>query len=78
MGSSEEVKIIADDDIIDKDYVRSQISCLIKENTETAICQVGIIDDESNIISTYNNWNIPFFIKDKPYLGNIYLENLLK
>lgn len=62
---------LSHDDIIDKDYVKSQLTCLINEKQDTSICQVGIINDESEIISTYNNWNIPFFIKDKPYISNL-------
>jgi glycosyltransferase involved in cell wall biosynthesis len=62
---------LSHDDIVTPDYVSTQIKCIQKENTEAAICRVGIIDDDSKVVSTYHNWNVPFFITDKPYISNM-------
>ena len=62
---------LSHDDTLAPDYVNSQMNKLIQEGAEAAICQVGIIDDYSKIVSTYNNWNVSAFIYDKPYLANM-------
>ncbi len=62
---------LSHDDILSSHYVESQINLIIKNNSDAAICQVGIINDFSEIISTYHNWNVPLITTDKPYVANL-------
>ena len=62
---------LSHDDTLGPEYVSTQIKCIQKDNKEAAICRVGVINDYSEIISLYHNWNIPFFITDKPYISNM-------
>ncbi len=62
---------LSHDDTLGSDFISSQIECLQSTGKNAAICRVGIIDDDSNIVSEYHNWNIPFFITDKPYISNM-------
>ena len=62
---------LSHDDVLSENYVESQIGLILKSKSEAAICQVGIINDFSEIISTYHNWNVPLLIKDKPYVANL-------
>jgi hypothetical protein len=62
---------LSHDDLISDTYVESQIECIKREKKDSAICRVGLIDSNTKIISTYHNWNLPFFIIDKPYVSNI-------
>lgn len=62
---------LSHDDILSNNYIESQISLILKHNTDASICQVGVIDDFSEITSTYQNWNVPLLISDKPYVANL-------
>ena len=62
---------LSHDDVIADTYIESQMECIKRENKETAICRVGIIDSDSKIVSIYHNWNVPFFMTDKPYVSNL-------
>ena len=62
---------LSHDDILSSDYVESQINLILKHHAEASICQVGVINDFSEITSTYQNWNVPLLINDKPYVANL-------
>lgn len=62
---------LSHDDILGPSYISSQVECINTTGKNAAICRVGVIDDDSKIISEYHNWNIPFFITDKPYISNM-------
>lgn len=62
---------LSHDDKLGTEYVSTQISCINANKSEAAVCRVAVIDDDSNLVSDYHNWNIPFFMKDKPYISNM-------
>ncbi len=62
---------LSHDDILGPRYISSQIQCIKKSGKDAAICRVGVIDENSKIVSEYHNWNIPFFITDKPFVSNM-------
>jgi glycosyltransferase involved in cell wall biosynthesis len=62
---------LSHDDTLGPEYVSTQIKCIQKDNKDVAICRVGVINDDSEVISLYHNWNIPLFITDKPYISNM-------
>lgn len=62
---------LSHDDKLGMEYVSSQVACLTTEKKSASICRVGVINDDSVIVSEYHNWNIPFFITDKPYISNM-------
>jgi glycosyltransferase involved in cell wall biosynthesis len=62
---------LSHDDKLGPNYLSSQVECINKTGKDAAICRVGVIDDDSEIVSEYHNWNIPFFITDKPYISNM-------
>ena len=62
---------LSHDDTLGLEYVATQMDCIISQKKDASICRVGIIDKESKVLSKYHNWNIPFFITDKPYISNL-------
>lgn len=62
---------LSHDDTLGLEYVSSQIACITESKSDAAVCRVAVIDDDSNLVSDYHNWNIPFLIQDKPYISNM-------
>ncbi len=62
---------LSHDDIIANTYVESQIRLILDSKADASISQVGIIDDNSKIVSEYHNWNVPLLTNDKPYVANL-------
>jgi glycosyltransferase involved in cell wall biosynthesis len=62
---------LSHDDKLGPEYVSSQLACIQANKSEAAVCRVGVIDDDSNLVSDYHNWNVPFFMTDKPYVSNM-------
>jgi glycosyltransferase involved in cell wall biosynthesis len=73
LSTGKYLSFLDSDDIIDKDYILELYNSIIKNNSDVAICNVSLLDNQTNIIDYEKD---PYFNMKEIYNHKIYTECL--